>query len=83
MREQSLIDGWGSYYTIGTTCHLLPVACLPLPLVSFYGSDYRVDAWTYSSPRVPHQPYETRACRQLDVELSQEASISSIKTECR
>lgn len=35
MREQRLTDGWGSYYTAGKTCHLLPVACLPLPLVSF------------------------------------------------
>lgn len=35
MREQSLTDGWGSYNTAGRTCHLLPVACLSLPLVSF------------------------------------------------
>lgn len=35
MREQRLTDGWGSYYTAGRMCHLLPVACLPLPLVSF------------------------------------------------
>lgn len=35
MCEQRLTDGWGSYYTAGKTCHLLPVACLSLPLVSF------------------------------------------------
>lgn len=35
MFEQRLPDGWGSYYTMGRTCHLLPVACLLLPLVSF------------------------------------------------
>lgn len=35
MCEQGLTDGWGSYYTTGRTCHLLPVACLLLPLVSF------------------------------------------------
>lgn len=35
MCEQRLTDGWESYYTTGTTCHLLPVACLSLPLVFF------------------------------------------------
>lgn len=55
MHEQNLTDGWGSYYATGRTCHLLPVARLPLPLVAFYGSDYGADAWPNSSPEVPHQ----------------------------
>lgn len=55
MHEQNLTDGWGSYYPTGRTCHLLPVARLPLPLVSFYGGDYGPDAWTSSAPKVPYQ----------------------------
>lgn len=35
MCEQTLTDGWGSYYTAGSMCHLLPVACLLLLLVPF------------------------------------------------
>lgn len=35
MHEQNLTDGWGSYYPTERTCHLEPVARLPLPLVSF------------------------------------------------
>lgn len=55
MHEQNLTDGWGSYYTTGRTCHLLPVARLPPPLVAFYSSDYGADAWTNSTPEVSHQ----------------------------
>lgn len=55
MHEQNLTDGWGSYYPTGRTCHLLPVARLPLPLVSFYDGDYGADAWTSSAPKVPYQ----------------------------
>lgn len=39
-------------------------SCLsPVASCFFYGSDYRADAWTNSSPKDPHQPYKTHAHR--------------------
>lgn len=55
MHEQNMVDGYGSYYPTGRTCHLLPVARLPLPLVSFYDGDYGADAKTSSAPKILYQ----------------------------
>lgn len=53
MCEQRLTDGWGSYYTAGRTCHLLPVACLSLPLVSFMAV---ITEWMHGQTAPPEIP---------------------------
>lgn len=79
MREQRLTDGWGSYYTAGRTCHLLPVARLPLPLVPFMAViTERVHGQT-APPKIPisHIKHMHTETHKLHFNLPQQAEPPS------